>query len=150
MSGFNYDPYCGLYCGACSIHIAYRTGYKDAFASYWTESSLKESLKSRGIALTESDSLQLVCHGCKSDTLFINCKHCPIRQCASGRKIEHCAIDCPDFPCHVMEDSGIKFEDILKMLPHLKSTMKNVETIKRIGVEQWLAEQESLGMRYWL
>lgn len=45
MSNFNDDTYCGIYCGACSIQMAHKTGYKDKFADYWTEANLKTYLQ---------------------------------------------------------------------------------------------------------
>ncbi|WP_366946827.1 DUF3795 domain-containing protein [Desulfosporosinus nitroreducens] len=37
------------------------------------------------------------CDGCKSNNLFINCKHCKIRACAINRKVEHCN-ECNQYP----------------------------------------------------
>ena len=140
MSNFNYDSYCGNYCGACSIILADKTGSKDQLASYWTESTLKAYLQVQGIELTAEDNLQLRCNGCKSDTLFINCKHCKIRACAINRKVEHCS-ECNDYPCQLLKGSLLN-KDIQGKLPHLKVTSDNLTTIKNVGVEQWLNGQE--------
>ncbi len=122
MRGYNYDSYCGIYCGACSILMARMTGYKDKFASYW-----KDEL-----------NFELKCHGCKTDTLFENCENCKIRKCAVNRNIERC-IYCTDFPCNIILGEGNNY---LNKLPHLKTISKNLVTIKKVGVNQWLAEQE--------
>ncbi|WP_427846332.1 DUF3795 domain-containing protein [Desulfosporosinus lacus] len=37
------------------------------------------------------------CNGCKSNNLFINCKHCVIRACAINPKVEHCN-ECNQYP----------------------------------------------------
>lgn len=137
MTDFNYDSYCGIYCGACDIHRAYKTGHKDNFASVWSEPVLTAFQKARGNTGLTSESLQLRCHGCKSDTVFINCSTCKIRSCAVSRKIEHC-IDCKEYPCalHVEMRKGAA------LLPHLKNNLPNLEAIQKAGVRRWLAEQE--------
>jgi hypothetical protein len=139
MTDFNFDSYCGNYCGACSIMMAYRTGKLDQFASYWTKENLIESLKAQGICVSEKDSLKLQCHGCKTDTVFINCKHCKIRDCAIGRNMDHC-FNCADFPCHLFNNTLFN-KDMQQMLPHLKLVKENQNYIKEKGIERWLEEQ---------
>lgn len=119
MSNFNYDTYCGLFCGACDVLMAYKTGNEDKIAPY-----------------LNIEPSQIKCHGCKSDTVFINCQKCNIRNCAINRNIKHC-IDCDDYPCNFFNENK---------LPHWKITSKNLMTIKNIGVNQWLSEQEKLWM----
>lgn len=137
MSNNHYDSYCGIYCGACDIQMAYKTGQKDKFASFWTKSTVKAFLRAQGATYKKSDDLQVKCHGCKSDSVFINCRFCAIRTCAIDRKMEHC-IECSDFPCK-MYKARKKAEGLL---PHLTLCQKNMESIKKAGVDQWLAEQE--------
>lgn len=137
---FNYDTYCGLYCGACSIMIAYRTGIKDPFASYWTESALKAVLHARGIEVEDQTSLQLRCHGCKTDDRFINCRDCRIRVCAIEKRVEHCN-RCDNSPCDLF--SGLILnEKFQNLLPHLKEAPENLAKIQRDGTETWLACQK--------
>lgn len=122
MSNYKYDTYCGLYCGACDVLMAYKNGYQDKIAPH-----------------LNVEPSQIKCHGCKTDTLFINCKNCKIRNCAINRNMEHC-IDCDDFPCNLyngLQDFSNQFK-----LPHLKIISKNLMTIKNIGVNQWLSEQD--------
>lgn len=140
MNTKNFDTYCGIYCGACSIISAYKTGIKDPLAAYWTESTLKDFLQSQGIELSAEDNLQLRCNGCKSDTLFINCKYCKIRACAINRNVEHCN-ECNEYPCQLLNGSLLN-KDIQEKLPHLKITSDNLTTIKDVGVQQWLDDQE--------
>lgn len=124
MSNYNYDSYCGIYCGACSILMAFKTGYKDKFASYWND-ELNHEIK---------------CQGCKTDTIFENCgKVCKIRKCAINRNMEHC-IDCDDYPCNFYNE-WLNYSTIFK-LPHLKPAPNNLTTIKNVGVDQWLSEQD--------
>ena len=140
MSNFNYDTYCGIYCGACSILRAYKTGNKDNFASYWTKSTLKDFLKGQGVSIAEGEDLSLKCHGCKTDTIFINCKYCKIRTCAISKKVEHCN-DCEQYPCNLLNNTLLN-EEIQKQLPHLKAALDNLNTIKNAGVNNWLEQQE--------
>jgi hypothetical protein len=137
MNYFNYDSYCGIYCGACDIMKAYQTGRKTAFASFWKESTVKAIQRSLGIEYDETKPLELACHGCKSGSLFTNCRICKIRTCAMEKKVDHC-VDCGDYPCAM-------FSEWLKMkvlLPHLKQVPGNLESIKKTGVNRWLTEQE--------
>lgn len=133
----NFDSYCGMYCGACDIQTAYRSGHKDNFSAFWTERVLKAFARAQGTAINAPEDLELKCHGCKSDTLFINCRHCTIRECARDKKVEHCN-DCSDFPCTTYRERK-KAEGLL---PHLTLCRKNMESIKQTGVDQWLAGQE--------
>ncbi len=140
MSEFNYDSYCGIYCGACSIHMAYKTGQKDGFACYWTEANVKAYLENQGYTLPVNETIELKCHGCKSDAVFVNCRPCKIRKCAIGRNIDHCS-ECADYPCKFF-DEGIANKDVLSKLPHSKIAPKNLMTIKNNGVNQWLEQQD--------
>jgi hypothetical protein len=38
---FNYDSYCGIYCGACDIMMTYKTGRKHKLATFWDESTVR-------------------------------------------------------------------------------------------------------------
>ncbi len=137
MSEHNYDSYCGIYCGACDIHTAYKTGRKTRLSTFWSEPLLKTFLRSQRVDYKDSRTLQLQCDGCKSDNVFINCKICRIRACAIDKKVEHC-IDCSEYPCAMI----VGRKKIEGLLPHLKCTHSNMETIRKNNVAQWLLEQE--------
>jgi len=117
MNKFNYDTYCGLYCGACDILMAYKGGYGDQLAAYM-----------------DVEPSQITCCGCKSDLVYINCQNCEIRMCAINKNLEHC-IDCNSYPCDLFNEN---------QLPHWKITDKNLLTIKSQGVRQWLLDQEKI------
>jgi acetyl esterase/lipase len=80
--------------------------------------------------------MELKCHGCKTDNLFVNCAQCTIRPCAKEKDLERC-IDCPDYPCQIY--GALKFA--VEKLPHWSMAAANVETIKNKGAEKWLEEQ---------
>lgn len=136
ISNYNCDSYCGLYCGACDVMHACKTGEKDRFAAFWTESRLRSINEAQGITI-EEDDLQLKCHGCKSDTVFINCRACEIKKCARSRSVEHCS-ECSEYPCKIF----LGMKDGEKVLPHIKSKQGNLEAIKESGIDRWLIEQE--------
>lgn len=127
MPNFNYDTYCGVYCGGCSILMAQKTDHKDKFAT-----------------LMSIEHTQLVCQGCKSETVFANCEKCQIRNCARNKKIEHCALDCADFPCKIWKEGNGHTKEFVDKLPHMKVIRKNLQNIKKDGVNKWLEEQEKL------
>ena len=126
MSEFNYDSYCGHYCGACSILKAYQTGIRDKFASFWAEQA----------------GLELKCHGCKTEQVFAGCSICKMRKCARDKKLERC-LECGDFPCDQYNMDEHEF--LSGKLPHVKLIIDNINDIKNLGAQQWL---ESQG-RFW-
>jgi hypothetical protein len=126
VSKHDLDTYCGLYCGACSVRAAYNTGNMDELAQFFADNMKVERQK-------------MECKGCKSNTVFFNCKICKMKACARDKKIEHC-IECGDYPCSLFND----FKGNAKNLPHIKEAEKNLETIRSIGVDNWLKEQEEL------
>lgn len=120
MSNYNYDTYCGLYCGSCSVMKAYQSGVKDPLACVFSDEL----------------GMELKCQGCKSDDLFVNCAQCTIRPCAQEKGLEHC-VECPDYPCQIYQTLGIAVEK----LPHWSVTASNAETIKNKGTDDWLKQQ---------
>jgi hypothetical protein len=136
MTIFNPDTYCGIYCGACSIRIAGRTGRGDRLASFWSPGRIRNFLAFQKVPYNEKD-LSLECGGCKSDRVFVNCRGCAMRKCAIEKQVEHCS-DCDAYPCATYRE----WKNIQIMLPHLKETDGNLETIRRDGVQAWLAGQE--------
>jgi len=137
MENFNYDSYCGIYCGACDIMMTYKTGKKHKLSFFWNESTIKTFQKKIGINYDETKPFTYKCHGCKTDTLFVNCSVCQIRKCAINNKIDHC-IDCQKYPCNLIVDAR-KLESLL---PHLKSNHSSMVAINKVGIAQWLSEQE--------
>ena len=136
MNDYNYDSYCGIYCGACDILMAHKTGHKSKFALFWSKKNIENFQKSQGVTSLGKDDFQLTCKGCKSSEVFINCKVCKMRTCAQTKGVAHCS-NCEDFPCELYT-----FEKGKTLLPHLETASNNLETISNIGVENWLKEQE--------
>jgi hypothetical protein len=118
---FNPDTYCGIYCGACSIAMHGRTGRADEFAA----------------CLGSVPKEDLLCGGCKSDTVYAGCSTCGLRRCAREKNIEHC-IDCADYPCK----SYSTWQKVAKFLPHAHEAPISLETIQRDGIEDWLNTQK--------
>jgi predicted esterase len=130
MSDFNYDSYCGLYCGGCSIIKAYQSGIKDPFACFWSDEA----------------GAELKCHGCKTDTVFGGaaefggCAKCAIRACAREKGVERC-LSCPDFPCHNFNPDTEIAKFLFDKLPHMSTIATNLQTIMSKGASGWLEEQ---------
>jgi len=138
MDEYRYDSYCGIYCGACDIMAAGRTGRKSRFSSFFSESNVRAFQRAMGNEYDPAVPLELKCRGCKSGELFINCRACRIRPCAVGRGVEHC-IDCGDYPCALIAEMNRG----ASILPHIRANGKNLETIKNEGAGRWLREQEA-------
>ncbi len=137
MGNLTYDSYCGIYCGACNLRIAHETGQKDNLTAVWTEPVLRAFQEAQGNAGLSGEALRIKCLGCKTDTVFINCKTCQIRSCAIKKKVEHC-FECAEYPCATYTG----FQKMGSFLPHLKPNQRNLETIKTAGVQTWLGAQD--------
>jgi len=122
---FNYDSYCGLYCGACPFLTATQKG----------ENNLKQlhekiSKKNKNIELRD-----LKCKGCKSQQHSIYCESCEIRECAEKRGIEYC-YECSQYPCDFLKN--FRNDDA----SHHSVIFKNLETIQMMGKNKWLENQK--------
>ena len=136
MNEFRYDTYCGLYCGACDILAAYKKSQEQHTLPQWN--ALPETIQQH---IPQAD---IICYGCKSDTVFAGCRKCPIRKCARKKKgIESC-LDCQKYPCLIHHISKLvkTIMRLEKKLPHLKITPKNLATIQQKGIRVWLEEQQ--------
>lgn len=138
MTDFNYDSYCGIYCGACDIMMSGKTGNNSKLTTFWNEATVKSLHKGLGLPYDDNQPFKSECYGCKSDMQFINCRVCKIRDCARNREIEHC-IDCDQYPCDQI--SGMKKNEF--SLPHIKDNYPNMLTIKESGTDHWLSEQSA-------
>lgn len=130
--------YCGLYCGACDILRLYREGVETGRTPEWSDlpERLREHLPFKPSPIR--------CHGCKSDTVFAGCGHCPLRSCALKRaNVEICS-DCEKYPCLRIRLVGLMMRlfSVMKKLPHQQTKEPNLARIRSVGVVQWLAEQE--------
>jgi hypothetical protein len=121
MTEFNPDTYCGIYCGACSIAMYGKTGRADAFAA----------------CLANVPKEDLVCGGCKSESIYAGCGTCMLRRCAREKAIDHCT-DCADYPCRMYR----RWQKAAKFLPHAREAASSLEAIRRDGAEHWLDSQK--------
>ena len=107
MDSFNYDCYCGIYCGACDILMTYKTGYKHRPASFWNESTVKTLHNKLGLYYDKNRPFTTKCNGCKSDTLFVNCAVCEIRKCNNcGKDLKEYSFSFSFFQAMILK-SGI-------------------------------------------
>jgi hypothetical protein len=83
---------CGLDCLACPALIATRTDDDALRAKTATEWSAQFH--------AELKPADIRCSGCSSPTgpHFHHCGECEMRNCATGRKLDSCAV-CDDYPC---------------------------------------------------
>lgn len=138
----NFDSYCGIYCGACSIMVSYRTGIKDPLANFFNEENVRSFFAMQGNEYPEGEPFEHKCSGCKTDILFVNCRPCKIRPCAEAKNLQHCG-ECSDYPCQLFNFQFCN-PDIQKNLPHSKMAVINLDRIKETGVSRWLVEQEAV------
>jgi len=112
-----YYAFCGLYCGACWSMIAYEKTQGEA-------SALRVKL----------DDDEPCCTGCDSEQQ----KTCEFVVCNKNHSTESCAF-CPDYPCvRITAFSHEEWE-------HHQVVLTNLNRIREIGMETWLAEQKD----YW-
>jgi hypothetical protein len=110
---------CGLYCGVCGIYLA----------TLNNDEGLRAKL-ARAYGMPPED---LVCRGCRSDTVISFCRVCGIKECADGKGIEGCA-QCDAFPCDKVEAFPVAEgkAHILTAVPRWRE----------LGTEEWVAGEE--------
>jgi hypothetical protein len=129
------DGYCGLYCGGCDIYRLSTKAEQTGVKAQWAE--MPERFRK---VIKEAE---IVCHGCKSDTLFSGCKACPMIKCAKKKGVESCAL-CTRYPCFyfTMMHIVVRLRKLDRKLPHVTSRKPNLEFIRANGLEAFLNEQE--------
>jgi len=115
---YQYNSYCGLYCGACDALQANKTGNLKITAEKW-----------------KMNPADITCHGCKSSVISIYCRDCDIRKCAQEMKVEFC-YECKKFPCKRI----VAFNN--DPHPHHSIVLKNLNTIKVKGKKAWLRRED--------
>lgn len=108
--------YCGLYCGACP---SYQNTQKVVPINY------------------DKKNFYEACEGCNSDLNTSWCGPCEIKKCNKEKNIRVC-IDCNDYPCKKITDF---IND--KKYPYHKEVEAKMKLYKEVGLEKWLAMQES-------
>ena len=139
MNEFCCDSYCGLYCGACEVLVAYKRGLDSGKLPLWED--LPERFRSN---LPTGKTDEIKCLGCKTDTVFAGCAKCLIRHCAKNKmKVEFC-FECKKFPCltYKLQRAVVVLFRLEKKLPHLKSVKPNQEMIKHEGADKWRKDQK--------
>jgi hypothetical protein len=109
---------CGLYCGVCSILIAYRDN--------------NERLKEKLSMVYNCSTGDIVCEGCLSNNRFMYCEVCQIRSCAQGKNYEGCH-QCDEFPCGLINDFPVPVGK--------KVILRSVPARRRLGTEKWVDEE---------
>jgi len=136
MNEFRNDTYCGLYCGACDMQLAYRQALERGVTATWD--GINFPLRDR---LT---SAPIVCHGCKTDSVFRGCAICPIRKCGRAKPELETCLDCRRYPClrHSLLNLFRRITGLSRKLPHLSVIPVNLQAIRERGVAAWLQEQQ--------
>lgn len=114
--------YCGLYCGACSFKAA-------------AAENNRKHLSNIPAKYDYLKNMELIeCPGCRNDN---RCGDCKIKSCAVEKKIAYCG-ECNEYPCQLIKNfasDGIE---------HHENILKNIDKIRKIGIEQWLLEEKSI------
>ena len=133
----DHDPgsYCGLYCGACDVQAVHRRALAEGRTARWEELPLTMQRH-----LPVPKDTPVVCHGCRSDTVFGGCAKCPIRKCARARGNIGSCPECSRFPCLKLRVVWL-VGGFYRRLPHLKATGPNLKRLWRVGTSRWLEEQ---------
>ncbi|MBE0432601.1 GNAT family N-acetyltransferase [candidate division WOR-3 bacterium] len=116
---FRYDTYCGIYCAACDTLIANEKGTVAKLARAW-----------------KRRPEELVCHGCKTESIAVFCIRCKMRQCVLKKNVEFC-FECKDFPCSML--LAFRYDHA----PHHSTVLKNLKAIEQRGLKTWLKDQKA-------
>ena len=115
---------CGIYCGACGAHRA----YKDKRAKYFQQVAKAFQFPIEGIR----------CEGCHALTPDCAGFQCKVVQCLNSKDFEYC-YECPEYK----SQSCAKYEDIAKKCVKYDMNLKaNLDRIKAGETEAWLKECE--------
>jgi hypothetical protein len=116
--------YCGLYCGACSFKVAFEENNPEHLMRMPAKYDYLKKAPLEG------------CPGCRLEN---RCGECAIRDCAIEKNLEYCGL-CSDFPCEKLQ----KFNN--DGIPHHAESIGNLNLLKQIGTERWLALQK----KHWM
>ena len=115
---------CGIYCGACGAHRA----YKDKGAKYFRQVTKAFQFPIEGIR----------CKGCHALTPDCAGSQCKVVQCLNAKDFEYC-YECPEYENQSCE----KYEEIAKKCVKYGMDLKaNLDRIKEGETEAWLKECE--------
>ena len=125
---------CGLYCGVCAIHIAYRDGnekFKERLLGLYQGKVPGKGVLPNSEKMTIDD---IRCNGCLSDDVFMHCKQCEIRTCTQEKGYSGCH-ECNEFPCEHIENfpMAVGKKVILRAIPYWR----------KHGTEKWVADEEA-------
>lgn len=116
---------CGIYCGACLVHRAYKDNDQD----------LIELLVKNGFSKEE-----IRCEGCSSNLVAPRCSTCVFKECVKDKGITYC-FECNDLPCEKLIDLSEK-RARSENKPHLTLCPSNLKKLQEIGTGEWLEQQE--------
>ena len=118
---------CGLNCARCDIYAAAHGDEKkrDEILE-WFRKELDKTIKPE----------QVRCDGCRGSLEAHWSPDCEMMLCARKRGIQYC-FECEDFPCLLIE----KFAT--DGMGHHRRAVERSKRMKEIGLEAWVAEQES-------
>jgi hypothetical protein len=112
----------------------YRRGQERGTAARWEDlpAPLRDHLS----------RAEVMCHGCRSDTVFAGCRDCGIRKCAKAKAVAACA-ECPDFPCAQLRGLVKRVAAIRERLPHTAAIGRAVELAKEKSAAAWRESQRT-------
>jgi hypothetical protein len=138
MEQYQYDTYCGLYCGACDVMATFKKSIENNRKPTWNE--LPSEMRKYNPSGKIDD---IKCYGCKTDIVFEGCSKCPIRKCAKEKMNVTVCFDCSKFPCFRFRIFSLARWFMKNKLPHLKTIPKNRTMIQEKGITEWLVQQEA-------
>ncbi len=131
---FDPDSYCGLCCGACEILNAYRTSLEAGTPASWDD--LPAQLRGH------IPRAEVVCRGCRTDTVFAGCCGCRVRACAKARNVAACVV-CAEFPCAEIERLQGLVDLVKDRLPHSATCFRDRELAQARGYRAWADAQRA-------
>jgi hypothetical protein len=121
--------FCGLNCTKCDIYEAGHGNEKkrDEILSWFK--------KERGKIFGPE---QITCDGCRGPLEAHWSEGCKMMLCAKRKEVQYC-FECTDFPCSLLKAFASDGA------AHHKRTVDNLKSMKEIGLEEWIAEQDKNG-----
>jgi hypothetical protein len=120
---------CGLNCAKCDIYEAGHGNEKLRNEIVeWFKKERHESVKPE----------KVTCEGCRGPLSSHWSEDCKMMLCAKEKGHKYC-FECASFPCEVLSKFGADG------VSHHKKTVENLKTMRKIGLEAWIKEQNKKG-----
>ena len=127
---------CGTFCGACPAYLA-KHGDDEQKRMRLLKRSSSGQMKAQKTIPAQNWMDGILCDGCLSNgDIAAHCQGCAMKRCAANKQdVTRCS-DCTELPCSRITNF------INTGLLHRAEYLPNLQKIREMGVEEWVAYEE--------